>query len=176
MLFRSLFDVPSTVEASKAQVLRIAGLVGHPERGAELVARIDAAIDAAKPPADASPISAVLLEPNGFTVGAGTLTDEMFRRTGFTNAAVRYGIGSAGNIALESLIADPPTVLFAGVPDPNWPGWADRILRHPAVRQIGSRIIRADYPQRLMYCGGAVLIETAQVLADARKRVQETRP
>ena len=147
-----LFEVPDTVEASEAQVMRIAGLVGHPGRGEDLIARIDAAIAAAKPTTDAPAIPAVLIEPGGFTVG------------------------KAGNIALERLIADPPTVLFAGVPDPNKPGWAERILRHPAMRQIGARIMRADYPQRLMYCGGAVLIETAQVLADARKRVQEARP
>ena len=171
-----LFEVPDTVEASEAQVMRIAGLVGHPGRGEDLIARIDAAIAAAKPTTDAPAIPAVLIEPSGFTVGANTLTDDMFRHAGFSNAAARYGIGKAGNIALERLIADPPTVLFAGVPDPNKPGWAERILRHPAMRQIGARIMRADYPQRLMYCGGAVLIETAHVLAATRQRVQEAQP
>ena len=163
-----LFDVPDTVEASIAQIRQVAGLIDRVSQGDAVIARIEAALDAARPPADAAPIPALLLQPNGFTVGAGTLSDEMFQRTGFVNAAARYGIGKAGNVPLERLIADPPAMLFAGAPPADMPGWAERVLRNPAVRHVSDRIHRATFPQRLMYCGGPVLIETAAVLAAAR--------
>lgn len=171
-----LFDVPDTVEASVAQIRRIAGLTGHPEKGEALVARIEAAMAAAKPAEGTPLIPAALMEPNGFTVGANTLTDELFRRTGFENVAARYGVGKSGNISLERFIADPPRVLFAGEPDPMMPGWAERVVRHPAMRQVSKQVTRADFPQRLMYCGGAVIAESAVILARARAKILGAQP
>lgn len=172
----ALFDVPDSVVASLAQIRQVAALAGHADRGEALIARIDAALAAAKPTDDTPLIPAVLLQPNGFTVGSETLSDDVFRRTGFENSAARYGVGKSGNISLERLIADPPAVLFAGEPDPSTPGWAERILRHPAMRHVSQRVVRADFPQRLMYCGGGVLIETAAILANTRARVLAMRP
>lgn len=171
-----LFEVPDTVAASVAQIRSIADLTGHPEKGEALVARIEAAMVAAKPHDDAPPIPAILLEPNGFTVGADTLSDELFRRTGFENVVARYGVGRSGNVSLERLIADPPRVLFAGAPDPTMPGWAERVVRHPAMRHVNERILRADFPQRLMYCGGAVIVESVEILARARAKVLGASP
>jgi iron complex transport system substrate-binding protein len=165
----ALFDVPETIPASIAQVRQMAGAVGHPERGDALIAQIGAALAAARAPEGAAPIPALILQPNGFTVGKGTLSDEVMRHTGFVNVAARYGIGAAGNVPLERLIADPPRVLLAGVPWPGAPGWAERILRHPALSALSGQIRRAELPERLMYCGGPVLIGMAETLAAARE-------
>ncbi len=169
------FAVPNTVDGSIAQVRKMAALVGHEDRGEELVARIEAAFAAAQPRAGAAPISALLLQPNGFTVGERTLSEDIMRRVGFINIASRYGIGAAGNVPLERLIADPPALLLAGEPDPAMPGWAERVLRHPALRRAGTQVPRAPFPQRLMYCGGPVMIDAVRALVAARQQV-ETKP
>ncbi|WP_421931811.1 ABC transporter substrate-binding protein [Phenylobacterium sp.] len=170
-----LFDVPSTVEASLAQVVHMAAVIDRPARGAELVARIRAAIAAAAPPPGARALTALVYQSNGFASAKGTLVDEMMREAGFINAATRYGLKATGNVPLERLIADPPDVLLAGQPKPGVPTWADRVLTHPALRAISGRMHRAVFPQRLMYCGGPVLIETAQMLAKARSEALELR-
>lgn len=168
---QALFDVPQTVAASLAQVRQVARLIGQPSRGEAVVARIEAALAAAAPPPGAPRLTAIVYQPNGFAAGAGTLTDEMLRRTGFVNVAARYGLGRWGNIGLEQIIADPPQVLLAGQPAAGAPTWADRVLSHPALDQISGRMRREAFPQRLLYCGGPVLIETAQALARARRNV-----
>jgi iron complex transport system substrate-binding protein len=162
-----LFDTPLSIADSTAQVRRVAGLVGHPARGEDLVARIEDAITAAEPSVGAAPVPTVIFQRNGFSPGTDTLMDEMLRRTGFTNVAARYG-AEWGNIPLEELIVDPPRVLLAGEMLPNMPTWADRVVRHPALRRLESRMTRAAFPDRLLYCGGPVLIEAAEVLAKAR--------
>ena len=171
-----LFDVPDTVAASQDQIREVAALVGHPERGAALVDRIDQALAEAKPRSDAPPLSAALIEPNGFSVGAETLSDELLRRTGFENVAARYGVGRSGLVPLEKLIANPPSVLFLGQPEGATPEWAERVVRHPAMRRLSGRVVRAEFPQKLMYCGGAVLIEGASILAQARLRATAGAP
>ena len=170
----ALFAVPNTVAESLNAVARVAGLVGRPDRGARLIARINAAIAAAAPPAGARPLKALVFQPNGFAAGHGTLMDEMMRRTGFENVAARYGLNKWGNVPLERLLADPPEVLLCGEVAPGARSWADRIMTHPALAAIPDQMRQARLRERLLYCGGPVLIETAATLARARRQVLET--
>ena len=167
------FGAPSTVEGSVEQVRAVAAAVGRPARGEALVARIRSALAAAAPPPGAPPLSALVFEGEGFVSARGTLTDEMLTRTGFDNAATRYGLIRTGALPLERLIADPPKVLLATPPSPGKPFWAERVLRHPALRTVSARMKREPFPRRLTYCGGPVLIEAAQALAAARRDALE---
>jgi iron complex transport system substrate-binding protein len=163
------FGVPSNMEESLAEVTRVAELVGHPERGGALNARIRGAVAAAAPPPGAPRLSALGFQANGFASAPGTLMDEMMRRAGFENAAVRYGLQRTGNVPLELVIADPPDVLLAGQRRPGTPDWAERVMGHPALKRVSDRMHRAVFPQKLLYCGGPVLIETVATLARARR-------
>lgn len=163
-----LFGAPDSVEQSLDQVLKVAEAVGHPDRGNALVARIRAAIAAAAPPPGVRRLSAITYQSGGFATANGTMMDEMMRRAGLDNAASRYGLKRTGNIPLERLIADPPDVLLAGETKPGAPTWADRVLRHPALAHAAPRMHRASFPQRLTFCGGPVLIDTARMLARVR--------
>jgi iron complex transport system substrate-binding protein len=171
-----VFGVPDTLAQSLGQVMRIAELVHRPARGAALAARIRAAVAAAAPPPGERPLTALIYQRAGFASAPGTLVDEMMRRAGFINAAGRYGLTRSGAVPLEALIADPPDVLLAGQAEPGEPTWADRVLSHPALRAAtASRIHHAVFPQRLIYCGGPVLIETAAMLAAARRAALRAR-
>jgi iron complex transport system substrate-binding protein len=165
-----LFGVPTTLEESLGQVSRIGLAVGHPDRGAALVARIRAAVAAAAPAPGERRLTALVYQANGFASAPGTLVDEMMRRAGFINAASRYGLKATQDVPLEQVLADPPDVLLAGQGHPGAPTWADRVLRHPALQALSGRVYRASFPQRLMFCGGPVLIETAAMLARAREQ------
>ncbi len=164
----TLFDVPETVAASLDQVREVAHLVGHPERGEALVARIEAALTASAPAPGARSPSALVFMPGGFVSGPGTLMDEMMGRTGLENAAGRYGLTQSMNVPLESVIADPPDILLSGQPSNGAPSRAERIMAHPALARVAGGMQRAVFPERLLFCGGPVLIQTAAALARAR--------
>jgi iron complex transport system substrate-binding protein len=164
-----VFGGVETLAESFAQIARLAAAIGHPDRGEALSARIRAAVAASAPPPGQRRLAALVFQPNGFASAAGTLVDEMMRSAGFDNAAGRYGLKRSGSVPLERLIADPPDVLLAGQLRPGTPTWADRVLTHPALRLTAGRMHRAVFPQRLIYCGGPALIETAQMLARARR-------
>lgn len=166
-----LFKVPNSWVENQAQIRRIAQAVGHPARGQALIARIEVAMAKGAPRQGDRPVTALVFQPNGFCAGNGTLVDEMMRRAGFVNVAERYGLKKWGNVSLERLLDDPPEVLLAGQAAPNAPTWAERILNHPALASVGPRMQRAVFPERLLYCGGPVLIQTAAVLATARRQV-----
>ena len=162
------FGLPSTASESLQQVTEIAALVGRPERGRAWRIRIEAALASMVPPSGTPRLSALVFQPGGFASAEGTLMDEMLRRAGFINAASRYGLKQSVNVPLERLIADPPDVLLAGAPYPGAPTWAERVVRHPALARVEGRMLRAAFPERLLYCGGPVLIDTAAALVRAR--------
>lgn len=166
-----LFSEPQNVEHSLAQVRTVARLVEQEARGEDVVARIGSALAAAAPPPGAAPVPALIFQRNGFSSGRGTLVDEMMTRTGFVNVADRYGLSWWSNVPLEHVVADPPAVLLAGEVRPDMPTWADRVLRHPALRAMEPKIKRATFPDRLLFCGGPVLIQSAAALQNARKAV-----
>ncbi|WGM31158.1 ABC transporter substrate-binding protein [Brevundimonas sp. NIBR11] len=164
----ALFGVPESVAESLDQVREVASVVGHPERGEALVVEIEAAIAAAAPPPGSTPPSALVYLPGGFASGPGTLMDEMMTRAGLRNAVERYGLTRTGNVPLERVIADPPQVMLSGEAYPGAPSWAERIMEHPALSRVADRMQKAVFPERLLFCGGPVLIQTAAALARAR--------
>lgn len=164
------FAVPKSIDESLAQVRRVAGLIGHPERGAALVVRIRTAIADATPPAGSRRLTALIYQPNGFAAGPGTLVDEMMAHAGFDNVARRYGLRTWGNVSLETLLADPPQVLLVGEPAPGARSWADRVMTHPALKSIAGRMRQVRVPEKVLYCGGPVLIEAAAALAHGRRQ------
>jgi iron complex transport system substrate-binding protein len=163
------FDVPNTVEASLEQVRQVAELVGNSARGAAVVAKIENALSEAAPKAGEPRLGVLVYQSGGLVAGRSTLVGDMLERCGFDNVASRYGLKKWGNVPLEALLADPPTVLLAGSRWEGAPSWADRVVSHPALRSLEPNTFRGVFHQRLLYCGGPVLIQTAAALVKARK-------
>ncbi|NBW07624.1 MAG: ABC transporter substrate-binding protein [Caulobacteraceae bacterium] len=164
-----VFDVPETVEASLAQVREVARLAGAPERGEAMVARIEAALTEAAPKPGTPRLSTLVFMPGGFASGPGTLMDEMMRRMGLDNAATKYGLRQSMSVPLEQVIADPPDLLLSGEVSPGAPSRALRVMSHPALRHVAGHMSHATFPEKLLFCGGPVLIQTAAALAQARE-------
>lgn len=167
----AVFGVPETVADSLAQVRAVARLVGHTARGEALVARIEQALHAAAPPPGTRPVSALVFMPGGFASGPGTLMDELMRRAGLANAIGRYGFTRSRGVPLELLVADPPELLLSGEATPGAAGWAQRVMAHPALAHLARRMHRAAFPERLLFCGGPVMIESSAALSAARRTV-----
>jgi iron complex transport system substrate-binding protein len=171
----ALFGVPETVAESLEQVREVAAAVGHPKRGEALIARIEAALAEAAPKPGTPRLSALVFMPGGFASGPGTLMDEMMRRMGLDNAATKYGLTRSMNVPLERVIADPPDLLMSGEPYPGAPSRAVRVMTHPALSHVAGHMQRATFPERLLFCGGPVLIQTAAALSRARENALKGR-
>jgi iron complex transport system substrate-binding protein len=46
-------------------------------------------------------------------------------------------------------------------------------MRHPALASLSGRMVQAQLDEKLLYCGGPVLIQTAAALAQARRTALE---
>lgn len=167
-----LLPIAATVEESEAQVRRLAGLAGHPERGEAMVAAIRQALARAQPKSagqgtPVAPVSAVVWQSGGIVPGEQTLIADLMRRTGFTSLSAARGLGQADVLPLEYMVADPPElILSAG----DVHGEEDRMLAHPALAHLaGVRHERLD--ASLLYCGGPTIIRAARRLAEIRRGI-----
>jgi len=158
------FGIAQTVAESEAQVRAIAALVGHPERGEALVARIEAALARNRAPAG-QPVPALVWQGGGIVPGANTLIADLLGRTGYADAAAAQGLHQADVLPLEQVLMHPPRVIFAAG---NGPGNEDRMLAHPALARLdGTR--RVAFDPSLLWCGGPTIIRAADRLGEVRR-------
>jgi iron complex transport system substrate-binding protein len=157
--------VPDSMAVSKGQIRILAVAAGHADRGERLAEAIDAAAASAKPP-DKALVPTLIWQKGGLVPGAGTLADELLRTAGFHNLSRDYGLKAWDVLPLERLAARPPQLLLSGT-DPEH---QDRLLGHPAMAQLKRRIRVADYPERLLHCGGPTIIEALARLSEVRSQ------
>ena len=160
-----LLPIAQTVGDSRAQVRRIAALAGHPARGEALIARIDAALAAARPAAG-PPVPALVWQSGGMVPGPETLIADLLVQTGFSNAAAARGLNQADLLPLEQVLADPPRVILTAG---SLHGNEDRLLRHPALDALGGSTTRTPLDANLLWCGGPTIIRAAERLAEIRR-------
>ena len=164
-----LFGVPNSIEQSLAQVRQVAKLLGAEPEGEALVARIQAALDAARLPSNEQPLTAAVYQPGGLSAGANSVVGELMELTGLRNIAARYGVEQYRPLPLEVLVSSPPDVLLVGETSPGAPMQEEKIVHHRALRALESQMTQAVFPARLLYCAGPTMIPSVATLVQARE-------
>jgi iron complex transport system substrate-binding protein len=101
------------------------------------------------------------------------MQDELLRRHGFRNASSSFGLKSWGILPLETLIRNPPEVIFMPV---NADGREDRAMagRVQLINNLRKKTRIVNFPDRLLYCGGPTTIKVSKKLVKAREDILAT--
>ena len=166
------FSVPETLDGVRRQIREVAAAIGEPQRGERLVADIDRRLARISLDPSRPPLRAIILRPNGFTVGPGSLVDEVLRRAGMTNLAARLDIGAYEQIPLERLAVLDADVLIVDSEGFGAPSLATEALRHPIVAALSQRLKVVALPSRLWTCPGPEVVDAVQTLVDATAAVR----
>ena len=153
------------------QIVRgVARALGETERGAAMIATMDARI--ARAQALRGPtMTALVYEPNGVTSGNGTLTHDVLKTAGLRNLAPELMPGSYGAVPLEAVIAAAPRLLVLDDAYAESSSRAQSILRHPAFRSLEGKSTLYAMPSRLWLCPGPWVAEAVERLAAERVRL-----
>lgn len=164
--------VPGTIEEALAQITTVAAALGADNRGAQLVADIQKRLAGLLPaaPLSAQPIAAVY-QPNGFTIGQGSMINDLLKRAGLRNLAVERRIDNYGALPLEVLLLAQPDLLVMNAAGDRGPALAYEVLRHPALahRYHGARVV--SVPSAWWSCPGPHLVDAVQHLQQAAQQV-----
>jgi iron complex transport system substrate-binding protein len=170
------FDVAKNLDDVRRQIRDVAALVGEREKGEKIVGDLDRSLAAIPPPARSNKPRALVLNPNGVTVGKGTLADEIMTRAGLTNVAAELAIDNYGQIPLETLVANAVDVLIVSASRDGPPALATEILRHPVIAALSDRTRVVVLPGRLWNCGGPAIVEAIERLRQVADEVRVGTP
>lgn len=166
--YRVLDLAPTTsfVEIN-SQIREVAAALDEIARGEALVAALGQrlAVVASAAPSAARP-GVILYQPNGYTMGAGTLEDAVLTAAGFANLARGIGITGVGHVPLERLVLLRPDLIVFGAEGRERPSAARELLSHPAMAAMTPRSV--DVPNRFWVCGGWFTAEAVERLAAQR--------
>jgi len=168
------FGVPRNLAEMRAQIIEMAALLGEPERGQALVAEIDRRLAALAGRRGATQPKAIVLRPNGFTTGRGSLVDEILSTAGFVNLAAELGIDNYGQIALETVALGRADILILNTTPDGPPSLAHEILHHPVLTRLGDRLKIVALPAKLWTCAGPAVVDAIELLMDAVPPARKT--
>jgi len=161
-------DVPATIDDARRQMLAVAEALGEPARGRALVDALDAGLAEAR--ADAGGVdrpTAIVYQPNGFTVGSGSLVDAILTGAGLRNLSVEAGLGDHGRLALETLVRLRPDFLVVDGAPRRGAALAWERLDHRALRALPYPQRTVPLPNRLWTCAGPGMVDAMAALAAA---------
>ena len=110
----------------------------------------------------------IIYTPNGFTIGANTLENDLFVHAGYRNLAAEMGIVGFQPISLEKLIAADPEVLQIDRNLSRYDSLATAYVGHPVLEKMIRQRENLDIPTRLRICAGPMITEAVEQMAARR--------
>lgn len=169
------FPEAATFDDGMARVRAIAAALGRADRGAtlaeEMQRRQAAIVDR---PGDRRPLAAVW-QANGFTVGVGTVQDDLLRRAGFRNLAAERSAGPFEPLPLEALVRAAPDLLILDGATSDRPSLAEALMTHRAARQAFGAARTLVMPHSLWLCAGPQNVDALDRLTAVRRSLERPR-
>lgn len=161
------FDPANSLSDTRDRMAQMAALLDRAAEGAALIARFDADLAALQAAAGDAP-RAALYHPNGYTLGAGTLANDILRAGGFANVAAELGHHGGGTLPLETLVMADPDLLISAETLPG-ASRSEEVLVHPALEDLraGHNALRIASPDWI--CGTPHLLGAVERLVEARQ-------
>lgn len=164
----AIVRAPDTLADVYAIIRSTAALLGVPAKGERLLTSIRRALAQAASPADGRRPLAVFYGANGYSVGSGTLQDDLLHAAGFRNLAVQLGIHGGGRMSIERLIAARPDVVILDDFESHKPSLAERRLRQPALREGLAAAREVKIAPKYWMCANADIGAAVHKLAALR--------
>lgn len=158
------FDVPENFDAVRKQIREFGDVIGEPARAEAMIDKLDRDLTSVSYPVNGPKLKAIILRPNGFTVGAGSLVDEILERAGLENLAARLNIGPYEQIPLERIAMLDADILIVNSEHSDEASLATEGLKHPLIGALSERTRVVSLPSRLWTCAGPNLIEAIRTL------------
>jgi iron complex transport system substrate-binding protein len=163
-------DLVTDIAAARKQIRDVAELLGHPERGDALLARLDAAQARLAAVPHTAFSTALVIERGGYTQGPASLVGALLTQAGLRPpAGAPAGYGTY--VPLETLVALHPDLLFVKDPPAQARDQGALFVTHPALQTLYPPTRRIALPTRYTLCGGPALVEAFDYLADVMQRL-----
>ncbi len=164
-----LVALPTTVEEIYNQLMRFGEWTGNQHRAVTLVAEMKQEIIDIQARYQHRPEKTMIIySPNGYTIGANTLEDNVLKQAGFRNLSAEMGIVGFKKISLEKVIVAKPDFLQIDNHVYNQNSLASRYIGHPVLNKLSAEQGQLFIPSRIRACAGPMVTEAIDYLAQKR--------
>ena len=164
-----LLPLPTTIAGVREMLLLAGEWFGEQERAQQLITTMDKKITEAQARNHEKPTrSAIIYSPNGYTIGSGTIENDILQQAGYNNLAVELGINQFQQISLETLVTTKPERILIDNYTYNQNSLAYSYVNHPVVQHMLPQENRMYVPSHLRDCTGPQVAEEIAWLADHR--------
>ncbi|HWK53723.1 MAG TPA: ABC transporter substrate-binding protein [Hyphomicrobiales bacterium] len=160
------FGFASDVDGIVEQIDTLGALTGTENAASQLASHIrtEAAASSARLQPLLAGERAVFLSNNGFVQGAGTLQDAFLASLGMVNVASEGGLHGPAPLALETLLALAPSVIFVPRASSLDTQFAHPLLAHPLWQRLAPQVRRVALDERWFDCAGPSLLQAYTAL------------
>lgn len=158
-----------TLDDIYTSIRETSAAVGHSERGAALIARMQGELEGLPKPGKGR--IAAYYQRRGYMTGTGTLIDELMTRVGLVNLAEKLGKPPLSQLSLEEMVAAKPDFLIVESATDVVTDQGSEMLHHPAIRDIP----RISIPQAWTVCGSPAYTQAARSMAAQIARIDGDR-
>ena len=158
----------STFADARAELLRAAQAVGHPERGYALARDLDLRITRLRAAAPRTPPPVMYLSVGGAVAGRDTMMNAVIEAAGARNVRTD---ASWTVLPLERLVQTPPALIATAFFDTGrtrMDAWSP--ARHPAMQAMLARARTVALPPGAVSCEAWTAIDAAETIAAALRR------
>jgi iron complex transport system substrate-binding protein len=163
--------VPRTIDEVRDQIRQLGDIVGHADRAAQQVARLDAALARARQAVAGRHYRVLPLSRRGWVAGSDGFVGALLSETGLFDAAGELGFTFGGFASLEAIVNLKPDLLLVSQAGDVARDDGQAFLLHPALERFYPPEKRIVIPERLTECGGVTLADALDVLTAELKRV-----
>jgi iron complex transport system substrate-binding protein len=165
------FSVPNSLGEAKDQIRQMGDIVGHPDRAAAEIERLDDAMARAQAIVADKHYRVLALSRRGWVSGNDSLLSSLLRQTGLVNVSGELGVTSGGYASLEAIVKLKPDLIMVSQSGDVAEDEGRAFLLHPALERFYPPDKRLVIPDRLTECGSVMLADALDMLVAELKRV-----
>lgn len=124
---RALADIPG-------EIRKMGDVLGQAAKADRIASDLELTLEKPRPLTDDAPLAAFFF-PNGFALGAGTLSHDILVAGGARNLSVELGFQGNGTLSLEQVILHAPDLLI-GAQTYDGFSLSEEMVTHPALSQV----------------------------------------
>ena len=164
-------SVPRTLAEVRDQVRELGEIVGHRDRAAQQIARLDAALVRARQAVADRHYRVLPLSRRGWVAGSESFIGSLLAETGLRSAAGDLGFAFGGFASLEAIVNLRPDFIVVSQAGDTARDDGQAFLLHPALERFYPPAKRIVIPERMTECGGVLLADALDALTAEVKRV-----
>jgi iron complex transport system substrate-binding protein len=164
-----LIDLPTSIEEIYTMLTEFGEWTGNQAKAQDMILAMRQEIrEIQSRYADRPRKSMIVYSPNGYTIGANTLENDVMQQAGFRNLAAEMGIDGFQKISLEKLVAAKPDFLQLDNRLSNSISLAAAYTGHPVLDKLVSKQEQLFIPTSLRICAGPMITQAIEQMAAKR--------